>query len=75
MKKTKILTLDNIMETLQVLEYENYSRCYNFMWKMSDGKLINIKDMKDSHLNNTIRLVIKNMVTNPNLINSVNKKD
>lgn len=41
---------------LEVLKEELSSR-HNYIWTMKDGTNINIKEMTDSHLENTINLI------------------
>lgn len=52
----KVISIDNTQEALYYLSKELENR-YNILWKMKNGKTINIKDMSLSHLQNTINLL------------------
>lgn len=50
----KILSIDKPEYALRMLEQEQERR-NSFYWTTSDGKEINIQDMSDTHLKNTIK--------------------
>lgn len=51
MTKDFILQADEL--ALKVMEKELFER-YNYKWKTASGEILNVKDMTDSHLRNTI---------------------
>lgn len=52
----KVISVNNAQEALHYLNKELEDRC-NILWKMKNGKTINIKDMSFTHLQNTINLL------------------
>ena len=52
----KVISVSNAQEALHYLSKELENRC-NILWKMKNGKTINIKDMSLSHLQNTINFL------------------
>lgn len=50
----KILSIDKPEYALRMLEQEQERRD-SFYWTTSEGKEINIQDMSDTHLKNTIK--------------------
>lgn len=52
----KILSINNHQEALVILNRELQRRT-NYKWKTRNGELINVSDMTDEHLLNTIKLL------------------
>ena len=55
-----ILDFQNAQKALYFLNKEKERR-EEYFWKTKSGELINIKDMSDTHLNNTIKLLEKHL--------------
>ena len=51
-----LLGLNDPELALRVLSYEKLRRS-EFFWKKADGTTVNVKDMDDHHLDNTIRML------------------
>lgn len=54
--KEVILTIDDLDKALIVFKKELENRKI-YKWKMKNGNLIDVKDMSDTHLQNTISLL------------------
>lgn len=54
-KTDRVLSMD--WASLAILTAERIMRSHNYKWTMRNGEMIDIKDMDDKHLNNTIALI------------------
>lgn len=57
----KILSINNHKEALVILNRELERRTV-YKWKTKNGELINVSDMTDEHLLNTIKLLLQQEV-------------
>ena len=57
----KILSINDVNEALYYLKEELGQR-QAILWKMKNGDLISIKEMSNSHLENTIKLLEKQIM-------------
>lgn len=63
MLSNKVLSINNANEALYYLKKE-LERRTNIMWKTKNGEEINIREMSDTHLENTIGLLERQVELN-----------